>query len=217
MSRPIQLALHKSFIAHNPTSGEASPGTIGEINIGMDCTHPADAIDRKHGWYDEEFKSDADLERAEFVRETVIKECVKGYGEIFYFCFSGASGVVVPINSASNLQTAFTRFVAVTRVLFPELLTDKDGALSQARVAQLLGKSPTYIADLGTRFSDNWKFYSRVQKTKSEKDASRIARLDFLARKRNAPKVARKPNGKLAQPSSSSSSLNTHKKQQHVG
>lgn len=153
-------------------------------------------IDARNHWREPEELTDAERELETKLKEYVIAGCVKGFGEIFHFCYSGASGALVPINTPENLKVAFRRFVAITRTLFPELLQDRHGPLSQARVAALLGKSPTYIADVGTRFSENWKFYSRVQKTQSEKEASRIARLAFLAEKRNAPKVERKPNGK---------------------
>lgn len=227
MSRPIQLALSKNFIARERVNQTSLGGSISTNNfetvVGIVAEHPGDEIDRKNGWSEPHEMSHVDAERAEFVRELVVKECVIGYGEIFYFCYSGASGTLVPINTTENLQVAFRRFVAVTRILFPEVLQDKDGPLSQARVAQLLGKSPTYIADLGTRFSDNWQFYSRVQKTKSEKEASRNARLLFLDTKRTAPKAARKPNGKLVNPlgsvrasSPSSSSLSSNNRRSRV-
>lgn len=195
-------SLHENFSSMQP----AEPSSRGHSSthyvqvVTTDNDHPAEEIDRRNGWKEANDLSDEESEFAEKVRAVVITESVRGYGEIFYFCYSGASGTVMPIHTKSNLEVAFRRFVALTHLLFPELLVDDIGILSQRKVANVLGKSTTYLADLGTRFCDNWKFYSRVQKTKTERDTSRMARLHFLAAKKEQPRIARKPNGKAIKP-----------------
>lgn len=136
-----------------------------------------DEIDERNGW-----KEPGEID--DETRDKIIAESVKAYGEMFFFCFSGASGVVCPVDRAKDLRESFRKFVALTWQMFPDLLVDSRGRqLNQARIAVLLGVKPPYVAGLATRFGQQWNFHSRSQKNKTARENHSIARRNFLAKK----------------------------------
>lgn len=150
---------------------------FGRVVVAVVEPHPGEKIDADNGWFESGDVTDE-------VRELVIAECVKGYGEIFHFAFSSPTGNVMPLRKRADLRSAFNKFIAVSWLMFPELLVNAAGSrLSLRGVSKLSGVSVEYLSTKAEEFGGRWAFHSSVQKKESSRAVCKTAREDYLAKK----------------------------------